>query len=669
MAVIEFPDQVSRILSRPDFRGLSGGVSVRVVPDLPRSFVVARSGDILLHPACAADVLSGPVAVRHALELLLLRRLWPTLPALAGLAAARTAALFATFEASGAPVVAPGDGAIAPDYPALASGLPASAGQMQTLWAALAGHEPGADPELPAGSGGLLARIWPVLGPAEWLMQGGGDPHHRTEPASGLNFHGCSFRPTPSVVSCGSATASSISERGYGGAEAMRQALLAEIVDNASAVGNALASVRGVIRTAWGLPPGTFIALAQSSAEAELFALAAAQGHPDERPVTAVLMAPGEIDDGVATAAAGQHPAAVTARGVRVEQTAPIEGYRGSTQVQTVELRDGAGALRDAADVAAECARIAEAGVTAGRRVMLHHLDVSRTGLSGPETSSLVSMQERYPGRVDVVVDASQARLCPDRIWNYLALGWIVLLTGSKCLTGPPSSAAVLVPETLRDRFARKLPEGLRDYSSRAEWPPSLAAAVRLPPGGDVGLALRWSAALAELLSFNTVAPAEQRRIVSEFSGDVRSAIAGNADLHLIDAPAPHRAAPRILTDELAWNGTDRDGPGWDESATIINFAIRDPDGPGWLSAAAVRNVHRWLQSDLGAFLPERAVTAEQGLARRGFPGGAAGHPLCRGPRPRRAEHRSQYAARVRRAVARRVQPGRAACASGPRRA
>ena len=619
MAVIEFPDQVSRILSRPDFRGLSGGISVRVVPDLPRSFLVSKVGDILLHPACAADALLGPVAIRHALELLLLRRLWPTLPALAGLAAARTAALFAILEASGTPVVAPGDGAIAPDDPALASGIPAGAGQLQALWRTLADHQSGADPGLPAGSGGMLARIWSVLGPTEWLMQGGGDPHLRTDPASGLNGYGCSFRPTPSLVSCGSATASSISERGYGAAEAMRQTLLAEIVDNASAVGNALASVRGVIRTAWGLPPGTFIALAQSSAEAELFALAAAQGHPDGRPVTAVLMAPGEIDGGVAIAAAGRHPAAITARGVRVEHTALIDGYGGDTQVRTVELRDGDGGVRDAADVAAECARIAQAGVTDGRRVVLHHLNVSRTGLAGPETSSLSGMQERYPGRVDVVVDASQARLCPDRIWDYLALGWIVLLTGSKCLTGPPSSAAVLVPETLRDRFARKLPEGLRDYSNRAEWPPSLAAAAQLPPGGEIGLALRWSAALAEWLSFNTVAPAEQRRIVSEFSFSVRSAVAGNADLRLLDAPAPPRATARILMDELAWNGADRGGPGWDESATVVSFAMRDPDGPGWLSAAAARNVHYWLQSDLGASLPERAATTEQQLARRGF--------------------------------------------------
>ena len=618
MTVIDFPDQVSRILARADFRGLSANASVQVAQDLSTSFVVTEAGAILLHPDCAADAFNSAVAVRQALELLLLRRLWPAFPALAALAAARTAALFAMGERPGVPLAAPQPHLATPDYKLLTADAPPLPQHLRPLWASLACHHRGADVELPPAPSGLLDRIWPVLGPAEWLMQSCGNRRLRLV-SDRLNGYGGDARPGTSKVSFASATGCSISERGYNGAETMRQAMLAEIVDNAAAVNNALATVRGVIRTAWGLPPGTFVALAPSSAEAELFALAATQGAPDERPVTAVLMDPAEIDDGVAIAALGRHPAAVTGRGTAVKPFATISGYRGDTEVQSIALRDGNGKARAAEDVAAECVEIATEAIVAGRRVVLHRLDTSRTGLLAPNTSALVALQESHPDQVDVVVDASQARLSPDRVWEYLALGWIVVLSGSKFLTGPQSAAAVLVPETLRDRFARKLPDGLRDYSGRAEWPPSLAAATQLLAGGDVGLALRWAAALAEMHAFTAISPAEQQRIVSEFCGSVRLAVACNADLLPLDTRPPCRTGFRGVPDEFAWNGAVGDGAGWDETETVISFAMRDPGGSGWLSPAATQQVHDWLEADLGALLPIDATSAQQAVARRTF--------------------------------------------------
>ncbi len=613
MAVIEFPDQVSRILARPDFRGLSAGVVVRVAPDLPASFQVTQAGGVLLHPGCAADAALGTIATRHALELLLLQRLWPALPALAGLAAARTATLFAIGDRLNDLPMVPGSG-LSVDYELLAADTPPDPAQTRALWASLMCHQPSVNAQLPSAFFGILRRVWSLLGPAKWLMQMGADPH----PATELSGHGYSAHPRSSVVSFASATGCFISERGYGAAEAMRQTLLADIAGNVAAVGGALANVRGVIRTAWGLPPGTFVALAPSSAEAELFALAAAQGHPDSRPVTVVLMAPAEIDEGVAAAAAGRHPAAVTARGIAVEALSLIDGYRGDTEVEYIALRDGNAALRAAEDIDAECAGIAAAAVAAGRRVMLHRLDISRTGLLAPSTAMLMSIRESHPDLIDVVVDASQARLSPDRVWDYLALGWIVMLSGCKFFAGPQSSAAVLVPENLRDRFARKLPVGLRDYSSRSEWPPSLVAAAPLPPGGNVGLALRWAAALAEMNAFNAMSPGEQHRIISEFYGSIRSAVLGNAELLLIEAPPPRRPSSAVSA-ELTWNGAVWDGVAWDETKTIVSFALRDSRGSGWLSPEAARQIHAQLQANPDAAWAGDSTRAEQAAQNRVF--------------------------------------------------
>lgn len=624
MAVIEFPDQVSRILTRPDFRSLSAGVSVRITADLRTSFAVLKSGEVLLHSACAADAFSGAVAIRHALELLLLRRLWPLLLPLADLAAARTAAIFACLEGPGGSPPASDPAFAAPDYAALAFDAPAGAGLLQSLRTSLASYGPDGQPKLPAALFGLIARIWPMLGPADWLMRAGGRQSLRSDPAGGKDAHCCGLRPRPLEMSFASAAESSVSDRSYAAAEAMRQELLAGIVGNASAANGTLATVRGVIRTSWGLPPGTFVALAASSAEAELFAIAAVQGAPDESPVTVVLAAPAEIDEGVAAAAVGRHPAPQTALGIAVQPLALIEGYRDDTDLRVLELRDGNGAVRSAADISGECAGIAAAATAAGRRVVLHHLDVSRTGLLAPDTSALMAIQERQSGRLDVIVDASQARLSPERIWDYLALGWMVLITGSKFLTGPSPSAALLVPETLRDRFARKLPIGLREYSSRAEWPPSLAAASQLPPGGDVGLALRWSAGLAEWHAFNAVSPAEQLRIVNEFSGSVRSAVTSHHNLLLVDTPVPQRAGIGSVADELTWNGAVWRGTCWDATETVLSFAVRDPINPGWMSPSAASLVHDRLLEDISPFLPDGASAAERALARRLFRVGQA---------------------------------------------
>ncbi len=620
MTVIEFPDQVLRTLSRADFRDLSVGVSVRVLADLPCSFALTGDGEILLSPVSASTTQSQAVVLRHAIELLMLRSLWPDRPALAGLSAARTAALFARLERPDARNLVTGGMDGMPDDAALTSDAPIGLQAAAALWSLLARHQPGAPDELPFDVGRLLARAWPLLGPTSWLMQGDGD---RRLPVSrsGVNRDDDGHRPRRRAVTSASATVSVTSERGHRGAEAMRRAILANIPTDARAVGNAFATIRGVIRTAYGLPPGTFVALAPSEVECELFVLAAAQNHPTPRPLTMVLMADGGTGSLVPVAAAGRHVAEDTARGAAVGMSTLIDGFRDDTQVQSIALRTVDGVVRASDDIASECERVADAAVAAGRRVVLHRVDTSETGLLAPDIPTLNRLQERHPDQVDVVVDASQARLSPDRILEYLSLNWIVILTGSRFLAGPSSSGAVLVPETLRDRFGRAVPSGLRDYSGRAEWPPGLAAVQGLPPGSDVGLALRWAAALAELRAFNAMPAEEQRQVIDRFVSSVRSAILGNADLTLVDSPAPRRVVPRIAmaSDDVGWNGMTWHGAGWDEIGTILGFALQDPTGPGWLSPDAVARVCIWLAADLGAHLPTVAAPPDLALARRRF--------------------------------------------------
>ncbi len=594
------PEALARILQRVDFAGLA--TAIRLREDLGIGFQVDPHGSVTVGPDCGLDPVQGPVALRHALELSLLLRLWPDQPVLAGLAAARTAALFSALErpapASGAPAL--------PALSAMAASVPADA-ELHALWPMLSHHQCDAPTAVPPGVPAALRRAWPVLGPAEWLMQTGGDARLSVDPATGLNGYGCSHRPRPWAVTFASSTASSSSERGYGGAEAMRQQILRATLGGNDAVAGALDAIRAEIAALYGLPHGSLVALAPSGTDGELFATAVAQLHPDGLPLTVVLVAPEETGSGVPLAAAGRHFAADTARGVAVVRGGTVEGFRADTRVETVTLRDPAGHVRPPADVTAECGRIADAAVAAGRRVLLHRVDVSKTGLLAPDCDGLKAIQARHRGQVDVVVDACQARLSAGRVRSYLAQGWMVLLTGSKFLTGPPFAGAAVFPAAMAERFSgQSLPAGLRDYSGRAEWPPALPAAAALLPGGNAGLALRWAAALAELRAFDAVGNIAKHYAVAHFTARVCHALRASSDFHLIEVPPLRRGSV----------------PRWDELRTILSFAIRHPETGGWMDCDTARRVYTWLNADLSPLLPDSAGAELRRLAHRRFHSG-----------------------------------------------
>ena len=585
------PDSLLRLLARPDLQVLARDVSVQLAPQAPRSvptdFTVPEPGRIVLGPrAC----LGGPPALtllRHALEIAALLRLYPDRPALAGLAGARTAALFAALEGSS---------------PATAE--PPSDAEAALAWSRLAAHQPGAPASLPDGTAAALRAIWPLLGPAEWLMQSGGDVRLLIDPATGLNGYGCSHRPRPWAVTFASSTASSSSERGYEGAEAARRRMIGAAL-RGGGVADELEAIRRDLAAYYSLPHGSAVILAASGTDCELFALALAQMHPAGQPVTNILIAPEETGTGVPLAATGRHFAIDTARGDTVAKEGLVAGYRADTVLASVALRDRDGDLRPHGAVEAECEAAVGDAVQQGRRAVLHLLDVSKTGLLAPGAEAICAIAAKHPGQLDVVVDACQARVSAGRVRGYVEQGWMVLVTGSKFFTGPPFAGAVLVPPAIRRRLDdAELPDGLRAYSGRAEWPPDTRGARVLAAGGNLGLALRWQAALAEMRAFAAAPVAEREAILRTFVEGVRAGIIASPGLRLIEVPPLRRPAS---------------GEDWDTLSTILSFAVCLPPTGIPMTVAEARQLYRWLNADLAAFLPPYLPSDALGLARRRF--------------------------------------------------
>jgi len=288
------------------------------------------------------------------------------------------------------------------------------------------------------------------------------------------------------------------------------------------------------------LPTGTSVILAASGTDSELLALALGQAVSGNRPITTILLAPEETGSGVPMAAIGRHFAIDTANGHDVTKASPIYGFREDTKLVSIPLRDRFGEVRPSADVESDIRAAVDLAIVEDRQILLHALDLSKTGLLAPSLSLLRDLRTLHEDRVEIVVDACQMRVQPDVLHDYLAIGAIVQITGSKFLTGPPFAGAVLIPRQMSTLLkSGTIPEGLDAYFSTGDFPRTASIARNLPPGANFGLILRWRAALAELNAFLAVPDERKTKVLVRFHEAVDQAIGS------ILVPGTTRLGPR----------------------------------------------------------------------------------------------------------------------------
>ena len=136
----------------------------------------------------------------------------------------------------------------------------------------------------------------------------------------------------------------------------------------------------------------------------------------------------------------------------------------------------------------------------------------------------LDEIARRWPRKVQVVVDACQARLGRRRLRSYLDRGYMVLITGSKFFGGPAFSGALLVPKGFSrslDRIEGIAP-GFFDYVGRCDWPMAWTALrSRFERRPNFGQWLRWEAALAEIGSYYAVPGAFRAKALAELAAGI----------------------------------------------------------------------------------------------------------------------------------------------------
>ena len=444
-------------------------------------------------------------------------------------------------------------------------------------------------PAMRAGTPRLLPTDGPRYGlrdlftPLETLLTSGGDQRIAIDPASRVNEYGCAAQPEPEIWNFASSTASSISERAYQRAALAREELVHKSLFNEVDVtfDARNEAMREELRAHLQLSPGVGVVFSASGTDAQLHALFAAGVVLGAPPVT-VVVGSDQTGSGTLYTARERHFSSVTASGSAVRKDAPVAGL-GCESIALPLLGD-TGDIAPRADADAAVLRAVEASLAQGRRVLLHIMDSSKLGWRAPSEACLGEIANRWPGKVQVVVDACQMRLGRKRLRSHLDRGHMVLITGSKFFGGPAFSGALLVPEGLSRPPGRAadIAPGFFDYASRSDWPMGWTALrSRFGSRPNFGHWLRWEAALEEIGSYYAVPDAFRTKALGEFEAGVASMI----------ALTPSLGAIRSGTGSI---GVD------DEEfvhATIFPFTLKRRGGQA--SIADYRAIHRALARDM----------------------------------------------------------------------
>ncbi|MBF0212259.1 MAG: hypothetical protein HQM00_01705 [Magnetococcales bacterium] len=569
--------------------------------DLP--FRIAESGLILLSPALLNDALVLAASARWALESLFHRELGEPGPDRLGLLYGYGVCLIDALPEPSArgllELMRFGDGAEVwrgdwrtPD-----------AARLRWLAGRLGIQESPQSEEPPFPASELLL-------PLENILVLGGDSRLRIDPASGLNRYGVPPRPRPEAVHFSSSTASAISEHGFMFCELLRRDLLR----SGAIARRGLLEARREVVSAFGgeilrllrlEEREADVALLPSGTDTELLAVLVARHAAGNEPLVNLLVSPEESGSGVKLAGSGCFFDECSAMGTPVEKGRAL-WPEGPIPLREIPIRDREGYPRPGAEIDAEFLRVGEAILREGRRILAHVLITSKTGLTAPGMGAVASLMALAPDRVDIVVDACQTRTSFEALGNLVRKGWMVQITGSKFLTGPPFSGALIVPASMRDRagaVGRSLAER-PEIGHASDW--SRAWAVRMPfraaPTAGFGPVFRWLPALmeAELLS---CLPESFRRATFE---RFREALLREVVKH-----------PGILPIEMGLEG-------WAEEAddfsrlSILSFQVLGSRRDGrrvLLAESACRRLFESLNRDVSALLPG-LTWIDQGLAR-----------------------------------------------------
>jgi hypothetical protein len=338
--------------------------------------------------------------------------------------------------------------------------------------------------------------------PTEYLLMDGGDLRLNIDEIELLNKYGCRPFPRPDAFTFSSSTATSVSNFAFDKTDKVRSILIRNSLKNGfkNATIEFSELLKNNLKKIFKLNEESEIIFSPSGTDSSLQIAAITQIFSDKE-ITHVLVASDETGSGVPSALKGCHFENTTALNFPIKKGDKIEGFRDVDLIK-IPFRDENGALKSSKQLDEEVYDAIHRTNEQGRHIVLHTMDQSKLGYQSPSDELIKKLHTLSKLSLQIIVDASQLRLDPKDIQNYLNKGYIVTITGSKYFTGPPYSGALILPKSVSKvihSVKNSLPAGLTQYYNHSDWPISWFCSNDLSDGYNYGSYMRWYAAIVEM--------------------------------------------------------------------------------------------------------------------------------------------------------------------------
>lgn len=451
----------------------------------------------------------------------------------------------------------------------------------------------------------------------QWLCLGGDE--RSVLGADGLNRYGGAVRPRPGV-GFGSCTSSAISPRGWAAARSALEAFQwRAAADGEPAAADALGRwIRDGLLDLMELRniQGLRVVLTPSGTDAESVALGIA-GWGHRRPLVNIVVGAREVGSGSVLAAGARYFSRRLPSGRSAEPGVALDAdLAGRTLVHEIKIRGDSAAERAPGELDAEILGRVRAGLARGAKVVVHVVAHSKTGVHAPRLETLNALIDRHGDDLIPIIDAAQGRFSRRGLRDYLARGCMVILTGSKFYGGPPFSGCLLIPARRlpEDQTRIRFPSGFSAYLTPAQLPEDWTQAREaLAPAVNLGLLLRWEAALAEMRAYYATPPLARYRVLRFFESQAPAILGRSPLLEPINVPTPlyDDASERLL----------------ESKTTVFSFRVKacgvhahqleKPDLERWL---------RWMNRDISGLAAEKEERVVVDAARVCFQLGQSVH-------------------------------------------
>jgi hypothetical protein len=344
------------------------------------------------------------------------------------------------------------------------------------------------------------------------LMLAGGDSRILIEESTGLNRYGTSISPVLNLP-YGSCTANNISNTAFAHVRSVVSQLNNLKDDNKSLKYIKSSIIKNnveCIKTLYDLKDDVELAISPSGTDLEYLGLKLASSF-SKSGVHNILMAPDEIGSGSLYAAKGLYFSNTTPNGDNVEIGQPIKGlYSVNNTISTIDIRSGCKIIEQEVVYGSSRKEI-NIALSRNQVPLLHIVHGTKSGLVSLSMDLLKCLVAEYGSKLKIIIDACQGRIGTYEIHQYLQLSSLIMITGSKFFSGPPYSAAMIIPKKFYTNSLKQGVDniGLEGFFSDFDLPEAFINSENYTSVNKINLGthLRWTAACVEIKSYLHVPP------------------------------------------------------------------------------------------------------------------------------------------------------------------